>query len=126
MTNHQEAISLHYLFSAPIQALVKCQEMTSYMIFKHINKMFNHDNYLSMGKFKIHMTDLIQNSTMNIQYADFEFGINVHHIKNRQIFGTYSIDDNPNIRLKIRVKREKLDYFSDVQEAIDALKEEKK
>lgn len=125
---NQQVIPLHLLCSAPIQALAKSQEITSHMLLKHINTMLNQNDttYLKMGKFKIPIIDLIQDSIMNIEHAYFEFGINVHKIKNREIFGTYSImDDNPNIRFKIKIKSEKIHLKKMLQEKTDVHKKEK-
>ncbi len=125
---NQQVIPLHYLCSAPIQALVKSQEITSHMLLKQINTMLDHNDatYLNIGKFKIPIIDLVQNSIMNIEHADFEFGVNVNEIKNKEIFGTYSImDDNPNIRFKIKVKSEKIDLKKIRQDKTDVHKEEK-
>ena len=100
--------SLHHLCSAPIQALMKTQMTSSHITLKNIKSMFNGKTpkYLKLGKFKIPLIDFMQNSMMNIEYADLEFGIDVHGMTKKEIFGTYAIKDNPHIRFKIRIKRE--------------------
>lgn len=112
----------------PINALVKSQDISSQTLLNHITSTFNDNNskFLKIGKFKIPLSHFMQYSTINIDYADLEFGINIHEIKDTEIFGTYEIKDNDSsISFKIRVKREMLDPKKKLQEKIDVLKEEK-